>query len=128
MRNYYDALGEDVFASLPVTFHIKNGVKDPEFARFKAYYEKVEEEVKQRRALRQQRKRERQAALEDSSPEKTPNKVGDKDDEVDPDERDKLPIIRNIWIIKPGENTNCGNGIQVAKDWQDIVDIIVESN
>jgi tubulin---tyrosine ligase len=59
MRNYYEAKGEDVFDNLPVTFHIKNGLKDPEFIRFKAYYDKVEEEVKQRRFLRQQRKREK---------------------------------------------------------------------
>lgn len=34
MRNYYDSLGENVFDNLPVTFHIKNGLEDPEFTRF----------------------------------------------------------------------------------------------
>ena len=39
MRIYYEALGENVFDNLPVTFHIKNGLEDPEFKRFKAYYD-----------------------------------------------------------------------------------------
>ena len=33
----------------------------------------------------------------------------------------------NIWILKPGENTNRGVGIQVAKDMHDIETIIEES-
>ena len=32
--------------SLPVTFHIKEGLDDNEFSRFKHYYEKAEEEIK----------------------------------------------------------------------------------
>ena len=31
MRNYYEALDQNVFDNLPVTFHIKNGLSDPEF-------------------------------------------------------------------------------------------------
>jgi tubulin--tyrosine ligase len=34
---------------------------------------------------------------------------------------------KNIWIIKPGENTNRGVGIQVAKEFNEIRDIIVDS-
>lgn len=36
--------------------------------------------------------------------------------------------MRNIWILKPGENTNCGNGIQVAKDFNEIVEIVTEAS
>jgi len=39
MKNYYDAIEQDPFDTLPVTFHIKNGLKDPEFERFKKYYD-----------------------------------------------------------------------------------------
>jgi hypothetical protein len=35
MKNYYEAMGQDVFDNLPVTFHIKNGIDDPEFQKFK---------------------------------------------------------------------------------------------
>lgn len=30
--------------------------------------------------------------------------------------RKKMTIPRNTWIIKPGENTNRGNGIDVCKN------------
>ena len=52
MKNYCEAYNEDVFDGLPVTFHIKNGLSDPEFLRFKAYYDKAEEEIKARKALK----------------------------------------------------------------------------
>ena len=29
--------------------------------------------------------------------------------------------VRNVWIVKPGENTNCGNGITVCYSLDDIV-------
>jgi len=59
MRNFYESLNQDPFIALPVTFHVKNGLADPEFARFKAHYAKVEDEVKERKALRLKRKHER---------------------------------------------------------------------
>lgn len=34
---------------------------------------------------------------------------------------------QNIWIVKPGENTNRGNGINVCKDFDQIISI-VDSN
>lgn len=34
MKNYYDALEEDVFDYLPLTFHVKAGLEDPEFLKF----------------------------------------------------------------------------------------------
>lgn len=78
MKHYYEAIGEDPFNALPVTFHIKTGLDDPEWAKFQHYYES---------------------------------------------NKDK----QNIWIIKPGENTNRGQGIQVAKDFSEIKNIISES-
>lgn len=68
MRNYYEALGQNPYNSLPITFHIKTGLDDPEFEQFKRTFEEA----------------------------------------TDPK--------ANIWIIKPGENTNRGNGISVSKD------------
>lgn len=78
MKNYYEAMGQDPFKALPVTFHIKSGLDDPEFHKFKAQFA-------------------------------------------------SLPKNQNIWIIKPGENTNRGNGISVSKDYQYITQIIEES-
>ena len=38
MKNYYEAMNEDPFVNLPLTFHVKNGFDDPEFHRFTTYY------------------------------------------------------------------------------------------
>ena len=38
-----------MFDNLPLTFHVKNGLEDPEFQRFKQYYMKCEEEIKQKK-------------------------------------------------------------------------------
>ncbi len=49
MKNYFEALDEDVFAHLPLTFHIKSGMEDREWQKFKNYYYKCEEEIKQKK-------------------------------------------------------------------------------
>lgn len=33
-------------------------------------------------------------------------------------------LEKNAWIIKPGESSNCGNGIQVASSIKEIKDIV----
>lgn len=38
MKNYYEAMDEDVFANLPLTFHVKSGLDDAEFTKFKNQY------------------------------------------------------------------------------------------
>ena len=50
MKIYYEAMGKDVFTAVPTTFHIKEGVEDVEFSRFKQYYLKEEEEIKKQKA------------------------------------------------------------------------------
>lgn len=32
--------------------------------------------------------------------------------------------MRNIWIVKPGENSNRGNGIRVCSTLQEVKDIV----
>ena len=46
-----------------------------------------------------------------------------------PEEFAKLPakFKQNIWIVKPGENTNRGVGIIVTKEFEEIKQIIIES-
>lgn len=102
MRIYYEAMNKDVFNAVPVTFHIKEGLEDAEFSRFKQYYFKEEDEIKKQ-----------------------------KDAKKNPDggivATETASARRNIWIIKPGENTNRGNGITVAKEFDEIKSIIVEA-
>jgi len=52
MKNYYEALDEDVFANLPLTFHVKGGINDHEFLKFQAQYSKFDEEIKERKAAK----------------------------------------------------------------------------
>jgi hypothetical protein len=55
MKNYYEAMEEDVFDNLPLTFHVKAGLDDPEFTRFKNKYYFFEEEIKNRKANKKQK-------------------------------------------------------------------------
>jgi hypothetical protein len=55
MVNYYEATDKPVWDNLPVTFHVKDGMDDPEFQRFKNYYDRAEEEVKNAKAQRRQK-------------------------------------------------------------------------
>lgn len=77
MRNFYNYCcdNEDVFNTLPLTFHIKEGTSDPQFANFTKYYNDL-----------------KITCSKDS-------------------ER------KNVWVIKPGENSNRGNGIKVETEY-----------
>jgi len=86
MRSYFNALKQDVFKRLPLTFHIQNGIDDNEFSRFVNYFNARQENI-----LKQS---------EDSKK------------------------LHNIWIIKPGEETNRGNGIRLSDDLEQIKQMI----
>jgi hypothetical protein len=38
---------------------------------------------------------------------------------------ERYPKYRNIWIVKPGENTNRGQGIEVCSDLNEIRGIVM---
>ena len=40
LKEYYECLGQDPYLTLPVTFHIKDGVNEPSFSEFSRYYER----------------------------------------------------------------------------------------
>ena len=78
MKNYYDALDENVFDNLPVTFHIKNGTDDPEFPRFKRYYEKCDEEIQMKKLERARLKSDR---IDEASPDNRQNLFGEEENQ-----------------------------------------------
>ena len=82
MKNYYEALDQNPFNSIPLTFHIKDGVNDPVYYQFKRSFE----------------------------------------------EYARMANYKNVWIIKPGENTNRGNGIQVSNKLNEITHIITTTS
>lgn len=49
MKIYYEAMNKDVFSALPITFHIKEGLDDLEFYKFKGAYFKEEDEIKKQK-------------------------------------------------------------------------------
>jgi len=67
-KNYYDALDQDVFDNLPLTFHVKEGLDDPEFHRFKQYYDKFEEDIRQHKKKKKEEKENKEE--EEDSPKK----------------------------------------------------------
>jgi hypothetical protein len=38
MKVYYEAIGEEYYKRLPLTFHIKDGVNDPQFIKFETLF------------------------------------------------------------------------------------------
>lgn len=72
MKCYYEALGQNPFDYIPLTYHIKEGDTDKEFQRFQECF---------------------------TNPGDNPI-------------LQKYPNMgNNLWIVKPGENTNRGCGI-----------------
>lgn len=84
MRNYYTYCCNNVsvFDTLPLTFHLKRGMEDPEYARFQEYFESEQQKCREKKHR------------------------------------------KNIWIIKPGENTNRGIGIRVEQDIERIKGLV----
>jgi hypothetical protein len=45
-------------------------------------------------------------------------------DEIMQEIKKKYKMEKNVWIIKPGENTNRGNGIDVSSNMNEIKQLI----
>lgn len=84
MKVYYEAIDQEYYKHLPLTFHIKGGLNDPEFLEFKQLFSESKD-------------RSKQTVLNKMS------KMGN-----------------NLWIVKPGEDTNQGCGIFVTRDLEEI--------
>jgi len=96
MKSYYEAMKENVFDYLPLTFHVRKGFEDKEYQKFLEYYNNREVEIQEQEKLLQENKEAK----------KTVKK------------------LRNLWIVKPGENTNRGIGIHVCNELSQINEII----
>ncbi|EAS00525.2 tubulin-tyrosine ligase family protein (macronuclear) [Tetrahymena thermophila SB210] len=99
MRQYYECIQKNPFDYIPLTFHIKEGTSDQEWEKFLTFYNQIEGQMQENEKLRQKIDAEK---LNIEKPKQ----------------------IKNVWIIKPGEATNRGNGIQVASDLQSIQNIV----
>jgi hypothetical protein len=133
MASYYRQLGEDPFGVIPLTFHIEKGLKDPEFEKFRLYFKVLEDEKRVKSAELEQKKRaylmskinksqddqvgsdESFGCLSEEEEEEYLAELGDLEDYF------KVRVPKNIWILKPGENSNRGNGIMVCSTMREII-------
>lgn len=86
MKALAEFKGEDPFQDIPLTFHVKDNLTDPEYTKFESYYTDLQSEI-------------------DEETKKKSNKY-------------------NTWIVKPGENTNRGNGIIYCRDIASVKEIV----
>lgn len=112
MSQYYKLIGQDPFDILPLTFHIEQGLQDPEFERFRLHFNDIE-------AKKQQGKRELEGKKRKYQ-EEHPESDYDSEEEVDEEKFYNVTIPKNIWIMKPGENSNRGQGIFVCNTLREI--------
>lgn len=90
LKHFYEIKGVNPWNSLPLTFHIKKGINDPQYNKFMKQYKKIKSELDK--------------AQKNSSPKKK--------------------LSRNVWIVKPGELSNRGNGITVIDEIYELNTII----
>lgn len=115
MSQYYKLKGIDPFTVLPLTFHIETGLGDPEFEKFVRYFNDIEIQKKKK-------KQELEAAIKNKTKETKNNDdyYYSEDDEEDEEQTYGIFVPKNIWIMKPGENSNRGNGIVVYNNLRQI--------
>jgi len=149
MCEYYKSVNSSPWDALPITFHIENGLSDPEYQKFLQYYERVEIEIqnknifknmelaKRRREEAEQRKAQKKEATKQKGKRKGKKHVksevsssesesnsSDESESEEESEDEEFKIPKNMWIVKPGENTNRGVGIQVWSSLQEVQNII----
>ena len=146
MNFYYKSIEENVFDYLPLTFHIQNGLQDPEYRRFLSnFYEnsRRNSEENSRRNSRRNSLENTQNSLKNQqnslknpeNPLKNPeNPLKNRQNSLNlPNlRRNSLNSLRNsskksFWIIKPGEQTNRGIGITVCDEIEQIEEILRKS-
>ncbi|CDW72755.1 tubulin-tyrosine ligase family protein [Stylonychia lemnae] len=112
MSQYYKLTNRDPFEMLPLTFHIEHGLDDPEFDKFKQYFDQIEKERLNNKRILEEKKRQYQQQHQDDD--------YDSEEEIDEEKFYKVRIPKNIWIMKPGENSNRGTGIFVCNTLKEI--------
>ncbi|EAS04250.2 tubulin-tyrosine ligase family protein (macronuclear) [Tetrahymena thermophila SB210] len=108
LRNYYTTIKQNPFENIPLTFHIKDGINDPEYTKFLEHWKQKEDECNQKEKLRLEYK---------YSSDKAKQSIGS-----------NMKKPRNIWIIKPGEITNRGTGITVLNEIDQITQLLAKND
>lgn len=116
MTQYYEKLGKDPFEYLPLTFHIEEGLEDPEYQKFeKLFFETEALRIKNQKILDEKKAKQGGDAYYSEDDENE-----EEDEWIDEQEVYGIHVPRNIWIMKPGENSNQGNGICVVSKIKEV--------
>lgn len=84
MSRYYEKMNQDIFEYLPLTFHVQNGLEDPEYLKFlNSYYERA------KKIRAREKGQESPNPLEEGSEPDSPSSPS-------------RVSVRNMWIVKPG--------------------------
>lgn len=104
MTSFYKLQKVDPFEFLPLTFHIEQGENDPEFLKFSSVFSQIEADrvVKQKA---QERKR-KEMGLDDGYYSEEEQEEQEEEDWQDEQELYGVHVPKNVWIMKPGENSN----------------------
>ena len=114
MTSYYEQISQNPFEVLPLTFHIEHGLTDPEFERFRQHFQMIEQE-------KQRKKLELNAARAKHDQEHPKDEYDSEEEEIENEEEFfNIHVPKNIWIMKPGENSNRGSGIFVCNTMREI--------
>jgi hypothetical protein len=131
MTSFYRAINKDPYEAFPETFNVKNTKNDTEFVKFKAFFDNTIEEIKvitKQLGLERKYRLEEKKRLEQRRRIQACNSDSDYETEYsESDEDDEDQIPNNIWIVKPGEYTNCGHGISVCSTINEIRAIVNSS-
>ncbi|CEM20907.1 unnamed protein product [Vitrella brassicaformis CCMP3155] len=145
MIDFYTSQSLDPFSVIPLTFIIRrDGCKDPEFIAFRKFFQALEREAAETNAAKRGRNaagRPLSRAASRSRPASRPSEeesteTGGEDKQESEDKGEQSPgkrkrgqanggrgasyRFRNLWIVKPGEYSNRGNGIKITNRLEDV--------
>ena len=138
MRDYYKGIGQNPYSVLPVTYMISN-TNDPEFKQFEQYYHATRNKITEIKRLldaelQNYYKKRANDGKTKSKRKRIENEYGDEseydlyeDDEEVKAIRKKYKVPCNTWIVKPGEDTNRGKGINVASEFHEIKSLTAQT-
>eukprot|EP00831_Metopus_contortus_P043121 TRINITY_DN34636_c0_g1_i1.p1 TRINITY_DN34636_c0_g1~~TRINITY_DN34636_c0_g1_i1.p1 ORF type:complete len:771 (+),score=107.57 TRINITY_DN34636_c0_g1_i1:230-2314(+) len=102
LKLYYQLINFPLNDVIPETYHITKGRDDPEYANFLARFNEEQERLRQEGV-----------SIESDNPE-------DSEEDSSAQSEEEIEEGRNIWIVKPGENSNRGVGIKVTRSIREI--------
>lgn len=126
---YCETVKADVCDFVPFTFHVRN---PKDIARFREIFASYQSQIDCVKAQLAEYDEDASEEEPDSGPEE------EKQQEVPPKEteeeakyrehKDFLRCNKNIWIVKPGENSNRGKGILISRDLGEIEGFVANAS